>query len=113
MDYINKENNMPIFLKYLDSFFSIFPSPNNIYILCLYFFVIYILLLLIRKNCRKTTKNDYGDDLDLFDEEENKEIKEIKERREKLLKDPEFRKKLELNRKKKAIEAMQLLNKIK
>ena len=52
------------------------------------------------------------DDLDLFDEDDKQNIEEIKKRREKLLKDPEFRKKLEENRKRKAKEAIDLLNKI-
>jgi len=67
-------------------------------------------LLLIRIYCRKPDYDE--DDFDLFDKEEKNELIELKKRREKLLKDPEFKKKLEENRKRKAIEAMELLNKI-
>ena len=67
-------------------------------------------MLLIRIYCRKP---DYDEeDFDLFDKEEKSELVEIKKRREKLLKDPEFKKQLEERRKQKAIEAMNLLNKI-
>ena len=78
--------------------------------MCLYSVIIYLLLLFIRIYCRKPEYDE--DDFDLFDKEDKDEIIEIKKRREKLLKDPEFIKKLEENRKKKAIEAMELLNKI-
>jgi hypothetical protein len=109
-DYINKENNVPKILLILDSFFSKFPSFNSIFGMCLYSVIIYLLLLFIRIYCRKPEYDE--DDFDLFDKEDKDEIIEIKKRREKLLKDPEFIKKLEENRKKKAIEAMELLNKI-
>jgi hypothetical protein len=109
-DYINKENNVPKILLILDSFFNKFPSFNSIFGMCLYSVVIYLLLLFIRIYCRKPEYDE--DDFDLFDKEDKDEIIEIKKRREKLLKDPEFIKKLEENRKKKAIEAMELLNKI-
>ena len=109
-DYINKENNVPKILLNLDSFFSKFPSFNSIFGMCLYSVIIYLLLLFIRIYCRKPEYDE--DDFDLFDKEDKDEIIEIKKRREKLLKDPEFIKKLEENRKKKAIEAMELLNKI-
>ena len=109
-DYINKENNVPKILIFIDSFFSKFPSFNSIFGLCLYSTIIYLLLLLIRIYCRKP---DYDDeDFNLFDNEDKNEIIDIKKRREKLLKDPEFKKRLEENRKKKAIEAVELLNKI-
>ena len=107
-DYINKENNVPKILLILDSFFSKFPSFNSIFGMCLYSVIIYLLLLFIRIYCRKPEYDE--DDFDLFDKEDKDEIIEIKKRREKLLKDPEFIKKLEENRKKKAIEAMELLN---
>ena len=109
-DYINKENNVPSFLLKLDSFFSNFPSFGSLFGMCLYSIIIYLLLLLIRMYCRKPYTEE--DDLDLFDDEDKKDIEEIKKRREKLLKDPEFRKKLEENRKRKAKEAIDLLNKI-
>ena len=109
-DYINKENNVPKILITLDSFFSKFPSFNTIFGMCLYSTIIYFLMLLIRIYCRKP---DYDDeDFDLFDKEEKSELVEIKKRREKLLKDPEFKKQLEERRKQKAIEAINLLNKI-
>ena len=109
-DYINKENNVPKILIYLDSFFSKFPAFNTIFGMCLYSIIIYLLLLCIRINCRKPTYDK--EDFDLFDKEEKDNLAEIKKRREQLLKDPEFKKKLEENRKRKAIEAMELLNKI-
>ena len=110
-DYINKENNVPKILITLDSFFSKFPAFNTIFGMCLYSTIIYLLLLLIRIYCRKP---DYDEgDFDLFDKEEKNELIELKKRREKLLKDPEFKKQLEERRKQKAIEAVNLLNKIK
>ena len=110
-DYINKENNVPKILLILDSFFSKFPSFNSIFGMCLYSVIIYLLLLFIRIYCRKPEYDE--DDFDLFDKEDKDEIIEIKKRREKLLKDPEFKKQLEERRKQKAIEAVNLLNKIK
>ena len=110
-DYINKENNVPKILLILDSFFNKFPSFNSIFGMCLYSVVIYLLLLFIRIYCRKPEYDE--DDFDLFDKEDKDEIIEIKKRREKLLKDPEFKKQLEERRKQKAIEAVNLLNKIK
>ena len=110
-DYINKENNVPKILLILDSIFSKFPSFNTIFGMCLYSTIIYLLLLFIRIYCRKPEYDE--EDFDLFDNEEKNNIVEIKKRREKLLKDPEFKKKLDENRKRKAIEAMELLNKIK
>ena len=68
-------------------------------------------MLLIRIYCRKPDYDE--DDFDLFDKEEKNELIELKKRREKLLKDPEFKKQLEERRKQKAIEAVNLLNKIK
>ena len=67
-------------------------------------------MLLIRIYCRKPDNDE--DDLDLFDDEDKNNIEEFKKKREKLLKDPNFKKKLEENRKKKAKEAVELLNKI-
>ena len=67
-------------------------------------------MLLIRIYCRKP--DTYEDDLDSFDDEDKSNIEEFKKRREKLLKDPNFKKKLDENRKKKAKEAVDLLNKI-
>ena len=67
-------------------------------------------MLLIRLFCRKPYKEE--DDFELLQDEDKKEIEEIKKRREKLLKDPNFKKKLEENRKRKAKEAIELLNKI-
>ena len=110
-DYINKENNVPKILLILDSFFNKFPSFNSIFGMCLYSVIIYLLLLFIRIYCRKPEYDE--DDFDLFDKEDKDEIIEIKKRREKLLKDPEFKKQLEERRKQKAIEAVNLLNKIK
>ena len=110
-DYINKENNVPKILITLDSFFSKFPAFNTIFGMCLYSTIIYLLLLLIRIYCRKPDYDE--DDFDLFDKEEKNELIELKKRREKLLKDPEFKKQLEERRKQKAIEAVNLLNKIK
>ena len=107
-DYINKENNVPKILLILDSFFSKFPSFNSIFGMCLYSVIIYLLLLFIRIYCRKPEYDE--DDFDLFDKEDKDEIIEIKKRREKLLKDPEFIKKLKENRKKKTIEETELLN---
>ena len=109
-DYINKENNVPSYLLKLDSFFSMFPSFGSLFGMFLYSTIIYLLMLLIRIFCRKPYNED--DDLDLFDDDDKQNIEEIKKRREKLLKDPEFRKKLEENRKRKAKEAIDLLNKI-
>ena len=109
-DYINKENNVPKILITLNSFFSKFPAFNSIFGMILYSTIIYFALLFIRIFCRKKTYNE--EDFDLFDKEDKNDIIEIKKRREKLLKDPEFKKKLEENRKRKAIEAMELLNKI-
>ena len=109
-DYINKENNVPKILITLNTFFSKFPAFNSIFGMCLYSFIIYFSLLLIRIFCRK--KNYTEEDFELFDKEDKNDIIELKKRREKLLKDPEFKKKLEENRKRKAIEAMELLNKI-
>ena len=112
-DYINKENNVsPIFFK-IDSFLSKFPSFGSLFGMCLYSVIIYTLMLLIRIYCRKPYNDEEDDDLDLFDDEDKNDIEEIKKRREKLLKDPNFRKRLEENRKKKAKEAIDLLNKIK
>ena len=87
-----------------------FPSFGSLFGMCLYSTIIYLLMLLIRIFCRKPYNED--DDLDLFDDDNKQNIEEIKKRREKLLKDPEFRKKLEENRKRKAKEAIELLNKI-
>ena len=109
-DYINKEKNVPSYLLNIDSFLSKFPSFGSLFGMCLYSFVIYILMLLIRLFCRKPYKEE--DDFALFEDEDKKDIEEIKKRREKLLKDPNFKKKLEENRKRKAKEAIELLNKI-
>ena len=109
-DYVNKENNVPSILLTIDSFLSKFPSFGSLFGMCLYSFILYSLMLLIRIYCRKPDNDE--DDLDLFDDEDKNNIEEFKKRREKLLKDPNFKKKLEENRKKKAKEAVELLNKI-
>ncbi len=108
-DYI-KQNNVPSYLLKIDSFLNKLPSFGSLFGMCLYSVIIYLLMLLIRIICRKPYNEE--DDLDLFDDEDKNDIEEIKKRREKLLKDPNFKKKLEENRKRKAKEAIDLLNKI-
>ena len=109
-NYINKEENVPKFLLTIDAFLSKLPSFGSLFGMCLYSIIIYSLLLLIRIYCRKPY--DEEEYLDIFDDDDKKDIEEIKKRREELLKDPKFKTKLEENRKKKAIEAVNLLNKI-
>ena len=105
-DYINKDNNVPSILNFIDSYLSKLPEFNSIFGLCLYSFIIYMLMLGIRIFCRKPNDEEEGVN------NENKELENIKKRREELLKNPKFMKKIEDNRKKKSKDAMELLNKI-
>ena len=107
MDFINKEKNLPPIYYKLDKFFSYFPSAGSITGIFLYSFIIYTLTVLVKIFCSKP----YEDDDDLYDEDID-DIKTLKKRENRMLNDPIFKKTIEENRKKRAIEAIKLLNKI-
>ena len=107
MDYKNKENNLPPIYYKIDKFLSYFPNAGSITGIFLYSFIIYALTVLIKIFCSKP----YNEDDDLYDEDID-DINTLKKRENRMLTDPVFRKNIEENRKRRALEAVKLLNKI-
>jgi len=110
MDYSHKENNLPKSYYFFEKIFSYFPAANNLKGMLFYSFIIYVLGVLVKHYFAKPF--DFNDDEDLLDEEDLFDDNKLQQRKNRMKNDPEFRKKIEEARKLKAIEAINLLNKI-